>query len=85
MADSAMLASVKNALGITGDAMNDTLNGYIAIVCAYMANAGVSSARIAASPFTVARGVNEVWNNDGTANFSQMFLNMVSQLVLMGD
>lgn len=85
MADSAMLASVKSALGITGDAMNNTLTGYIDIVCAYMANAGVSSARIAASPFIVARGVNEVWNNDGTANFSQMFLNMVSQLVLMGD
>lgn len=85
MADSAMLASVKNALGITGDALNDTLNGYISIVCAYMSNAGVSASRIAASPFIVGRGVNEVWNNDGSANFSPMFINLVAQLALVGD
>ena len=85
MAESAMLTAVKNALGITGDTMNTTLQGYIDVVCADMANAGVSAARIAASPSIVARGVNETWNNDGTANFSAMFLNMVSQLALMGD
>lgn len=84
MADSAMLASVKNALGITGTTMDTTISGYIDIVCAYMANAGVSSASIAASPFMVARGVNDVWNNDGKANFSPLFINMVSQLALIG-
>lgn len=85
MDESAMLASVKKSLGITGTAMDDTISGYIDVVCAYMANAGVTSARIAASPFIVGRGVNEVWNNDGTANFSQMFINLVSQLALIGD
>lgn len=85
MANSAMLESVKSALGITGTAMDGTLSGYIDIVCAYMANAGVSASRIAASPFIVGRGVNEVWNNDGTVNFSPMFLNLVSQLALIGD
>lgn len=85
MADAAMLTGVKNALGITGNTMDSTINGYIDIVCAYMLNAGVSSARIAASPSIVARGVNETWNNDGTANFSEMFLNMVTQLALIGD
>ena len=85
MADAAMLTAVKNALGVTGSTMDTTITGYIDIVTAYMYNAGVSAARIAASPSIVARGVNETWNNDGTANFSAMFLNMVSQLALMGD
>lgn len=85
MAESAMLTAVKNALGITGNSMDSTLTGYIDIVTAFMANAGVSAARIAVSSFIVARGVNEVWNNDGTVNFSPMFLNLVSQLALLGD
>ena len=82
MADSAMLASVKSALGVSGTYMDTTLTGYIDIVTAYMARAGVSAALIAESAFIVARGVNDIWNNDGQADFSPLFRDMVSQLAL---
>ena len=82
MADSAMLESVKSALGVSSDFMNATLSGYIDIVTAYMTRAGVSSELIADSAFVVARGVNDIWNNDGAAKFSPLFVDMVSQLAL---
>ena len=44
MADSAMLASVKAALGVSGNNFDTTLSGYIDTVTAYMSRAGVSAA-----------------------------------------
>lgn len=82
MADQTMLGSVKSALGITGTYMDGTISGYIDIVTAYMARAGVSSAKISESAFVVARGVNDVWNNDGKAAFSPLFRDLVTQLAL---
>lgn len=82
MADSAMLASVKSALGVSGNNFDTTLSGYIDTVTAYMSRAGVSAALIADSAFIVSRGVNDIWNNDGAAKFSPLFVDMVSQLVL---
>ena len=82
MADSAMLASVKAALGVSGNNFDTVLSGYIDTVTAYMSRAGVSAALIADSAFIVSRGVNDIWNNDGAAKFSPLFVDMVSQLVL---
>lgn len=82
MADTAMLESVKKALGVSGTFMNDTLTGYIDNVTAYMSRAGVSADLIAESAYVVARGVNDIWNNDGTAKFSPLFRDLVTQLAL---
>ena len=82
MADSEMLASGKAALGVSGNNFDTTLSGYIDTVTAYMSRAGVSAALIADSAFIVSRGVNDIWNNDGAAKFSPLFVDMVSQLVL---
>lgn len=82
MADTTMLESVKKALGVSGTFMNDTLTGYIDIVTAYMKRAGVSAELIGESAYVVARGVNDIWNNDGAAKFSPLFCDMVTQLVL---
>lgn len=82
MATQAMLASVKSALGITGAFMDATVSGYIDTVTAYMSRAGVSDSSIANSAFVVARGVNDIWNNNGAAAFSPLFRDLVSQLAL---
>lgn len=82
MATQAMLASVKSALGITGTFMDATVSGYIDTVTAYMSRAGVSDASIANSAFVVARGVNDIWNNNGAVAFSPLFRDLVSQLAL---
>ena len=82
MADTAMLESVKSALGVSGAFMDGTLTGYIDNVTAYMSRAGVSADLIAESAYVVARGVNDIWNNDGAAKFSPLFRDLVTQLVL---
>lgn len=82
MADTTMLESVKKALGVSGAFMNETLTGYIDIVTAYMSRAGVSADLIAESAVVVARGVNDIWNNNGAAKYSPLFLDLVTQLVL---
>lgn len=83
MADVTMLTSVKNALGITGTAFDDTLTVYIDEVTDYMSNAGCNASVIAASAGVVARGVNDLWNNQaGAAKLSPYFYDRVSQLAL---
>ena len=78
-----MLTKVKNALGVTGTFMDDTISVYIDEVVDYMTNAGVSAAVIAASAGVVARGVNDLWTNtSGDAKLSQYFHERVAQLVL---
>lgn len=78
MADT--LASVKNALGITGEYQDDTLNMYIDEVKAYMVSAGVSTEVINASVSAgvIARGVSDLWLGGGV--LSDYFYQRVTQL-----
>ena len=83
MADAAILSGVKSALGVTGDFMDATISLYIEEVTDYMSNAGVNAALIAASVGVIARGVNDLWNNNaGNGKLSPYFYDRVSQLVL---
>lgn len=83
MADATLLAGVKNALGITGTFMDATISIYIDEITDYMSNAGVSAGMIAASVGVIARGVNDLWNNNaGNGKLSPYFYDRVSQLAL---
>jgi len=83
MADATLLTAVKNALGVTGTYTDATIQVYIDDVVDYMQGAGVSAAVIAASAGVVARGVSDLWDNDGgNVKFSPYFHERVSQLVL---
>lgn len=83
MADAAILTAVKNALGVTGTFTDATISVYIDEVVDYMRGAGVSAAVIAASPGVIARGVSDLWDNDGgNVKFSPYFHERVTQLVM---
>lgn len=83
MTDAAILQGVKNALGITGTFMDDTLNVYIGEVTDYMSNAGVSDGLLTASVGVIARGVNDLWNNNaGAGKLSPYFYDRVTQLAM---
>lgn len=83
MTDAAILSGVKSALGVTGNFMDTTISLYIDEVTDYMSNAGVNAALIAASVGVIARGVNDLWNNNaGNGKLSPYFYDRVSQLVL---
>lgn len=83
MADAAILAGVKNALGVTGTFMDATISIYIDEVTDYMRGAGVSNALISASVGVIARGVNDLWNNNaGNGKLSPYFHERVTQLAL---
>lgn len=86
MADATLLTAVKNALGVTGTYTDATIQVYIDDVVDYMQGAGVSAAVIAASAGVVARGVSDLWDNDGgNVKFSPYFHERVSQLVLRSN
>lgn len=83
MTDASILTGVKNALGITGNFMDDTLNVYIDEVTSYMSNAGVTDSNIVASVGVIARGVNDLWNNSaGNGKLSPYFYDRVTQLAM---
>lgn len=83
MADAAVLAGVKAALGVTSDFMDTTISIYIDEVTDYMSGAGVPDSVIAASVGVIARGVNDLWTaSSGDAKYSPYFYDRVSQLVL---
>lgn len=83
MTDANILTGVKNALGITGDFMDNTLNVYIEEVTSYMSNAGVTDSNIIASVGVIARGVNDLWNNSaGNGKLSPYFYDRVTQLAM---
>lgn len=78
-----ILNGVKNALNVTGTFQDATISGYIAEVMDYMSGAGVSDAIISASVGTIARGVSDLWDNDGgNVKLSPYFMNRVTQLAL---
>lgn len=83
MADAAILTAVKNVLGVTGTFTDATITVYIDEVVDYMHGAGVSAAVIAASPGVIARGVSDLWDNDGgNVKFSPYFHERVTQLAM---
>lgn len=78
-----MLATVKAALGISGNYQDATLNVYIAEVGHYMAAAGVPENVIGQpeAAGTVARGVSDLWNyGAGTGTLSPYFYERCIQL-----
>lgn len=78
-----ILNGVKNALNVTGTFQDATITGYISEVMDYMSGAGVSDAIISASVGTIARGVSDLWDNDGgNVKLSPYFMNRVTQLAL---
>lgn len=86
MVDEAILAAVKSALGVTGTFTDNTISVYINDVVDFMSGAGVSAAMIAASPGVIARGVSDLWDNDGgNVKFSPYFHERVAQLVLRSN
>ena len=76
---SATLSDIKQALGITGDYQDDTLQVYFDEVVAFLTDAGVSSANITSG--LVARGVADLWNYGGTeGKLSEYFMQRATQL-----
>lgn len=73
------LESVKNALGITGDYQDETLQIYFDEVVAFLRDAGVANSNITSG--IVARGVSDLWNyGSADGKLSQYFLQRASQL-----
>lgn len=75
------LNDVKNALGITGDYQNDTMQIYFDEVIDYLMNAGVNESNITKG--IVARGVSDLWNYGvGEGKLSEYFYQRAKQLAL---
>ena len=76
-----MLTDVKKLLGITGTYQDDTIQGYINEVVAFLVDSGIPSADI--TPGIVARGVADLWNYGGnTGKLSEYFMQRATQLGL---
>lgn len=74
-----MLLKVKNALGVTGDFQDDTIQEYIDEVIAFLTDAGVAAANI--TPGIVSRGVSDLWNyGAGDGKLSEYFMQRATQL-----
>lgn len=77
------LEDVKDAIGITGDYQDDTLQVYMDEVVEFIKDAGVSSANITTG--VVARGVSDLWNyGAGEGKLSEYFQWRVTQLSYKG-
>ena len=73
------LASVKNALGITGNYQDDTLQVYYDEVVSFLTGAGVAAGDITNG--LVARGVSDLWNyGSAGGKLSEYFLQRAAQL-----
>lgn len=80
----AVIDDVKNALGITGNYQNATLQAYIDEVTAFLQDAGVASANITSG--VIARGVADLWNyGAGEGKLSSYFMQRATQLALKGS
>lgn len=80
-----ILTKVKNALGITGDYQNETLNVYIDDVMSFMRFAGISEEVLhsGVAVGVICRGVADLWNyGSGNAQLSEYFKQRVTQLML---
>lgn len=79
MADAQMLTKVKNALGITGNYLDQTLTEYIDEVMTFLTDAGVKQSNITAG--IVSRGVSDLWNyGAGDGKLSSYFMQRATQL-----
>lgn len=73
------LDDVKNAIGITGNYQDNTLQEYFDEVIAFLVDAGVSQANITTG--IVARGVSDLWNYGGAeGKLSPYFMQRATQL-----
>ena len=73
------LDDIKNALGITGDYQNSTLQVYMDEVVDFLVDAGVKKGNITAG--IVARGVADLWNYGGAeGKLSLYFKERAAQL-----
>ena len=73
------LADVKNALGITSDYQDATLQIYFDEAVAFLKDAGVSEANITKG--ILARGVADLWNyGAGDGKLSPYFMQRATQL-----
>lgn len=73
------LDDVKNALGITGTALDSTLQIYFDEVVAFLEDAGVPKANITTG--IIARGVSDLWNYGGNeGKLSDYFMKRAAQL-----
>lgn len=73
------LNDVKNALGITGDYLDGTLQIYFDEVVLFLEDAGVPVSKITAG--LVSRGVADLWNYGGAeGKLSPYFLQRATQL-----
>lgn len=73
------LADVKNAIGITGNYQDATLQIYFDEVVNFITDAGVAPANITAG--IVARGVTDLWNyGSADGRLSEYFYQRVAQL-----
>ena len=75
----ASLADVKNALGITDDYQDATLQVYFDEVMSFLQGSGIPSNKITAG--LVARGVADLWNYGGAeGKLSEYFYQRAAQL-----
>lgn len=75
----ANLQDVKNALGITGEYQDNTLQEYFDEVVSFLVDAGVAQSNITSG--IVARGVADLWNyGSGNGKLSQYFMQRAAQL-----
>ena len=83
MEEAKLLANVKQALGETSDFADGMISIYIEEVLDYMKNAGVSAKNAKSAVGVIARGVSDLWDNDGGGvKFSPYFHERVTQLAL---
>lgn len=79
----ALIDDVKNALGITGDYQDTTLQSYIDEVQAFLVDSGVPASQQTSG--VIARGVADLWNyGAGEGKLSSYFMMRASQLALKG-
>lgn len=76
-----MLEEVKRRLQITGDYMDDMLEGWIESCQRYLHGAGADEAQCKGENAygVITKGVFDMWTRD---SFSEMFLNMATQFAL---
>lgn len=73
------LNDVKNALGITGDYLDETLQIYFNEVVSFLEDAGVPMSKITSG--LVSRGVADLWNYGGVeGKLSPYFMQRATQL-----
>ena len=76
------LADVKNALGITGEYLDNTIKPYFNEVVSVLTNAGVKENNITVG--VIARGVSDLWNyGSGSGELSPYFFQRAAQLKLI--